>query len=96
MIISPNRISENFIKKKLALIKNGSLNLTNYDGFNKIYGEINSDIKADIKVNSSEFYFNILKGGSTGLAECYVRNEFTTTDLTSLIEPDRKKYQSYL
>ena len=86
MIISPNRISENFIKKKLALIKNGSLNLTNYDGFNKIYGEINSDIKADIKVNSSEFYFNILKGGSTGLAECYVRNEFTTTDLTSLIE----------
>ena len=86
MILSPYKLSENFIKKKLALIKNSSLNLTNYDGSNKIYGQINSTIKADIEVNNSKFYFNILKGGSTGLAESYVRDEFKTSDLTSLIE----------
>ena len=86
MILSPYKLSENFIKNKLTLIKDGSLNLTNYDKSNKIYGKINSSIKADIEVNNARFYFNILKGGSTGLAESYVRNEFSTSDLTSLIE----------
>ena len=42
--------------------------------------------KADIEINNSKFYFNILKNGSNGLAECYIRDEFTTSDLTSLIE----------
>jgi|TARA_B110000438_G_scaffold300686_1_gene353668 cyclopropane-fatty-acyl-phospholipid synthase len=86
MILSPYKLSENFIKKKLTLIESGTINLRNYDGTKKIYGDINSGIKADIKVNNSKFYFNILKDGSTGLAECYVRDEFTTSDLTSLIE----------
>ena len=86
MILSPYKLSENFIKKKLTFIKGGSLNLTNYDGLNKTYGEINPMIKADIEVNNTKFYFNILKGGSTGLAESYVRDEFKTSDLTSLIE----------
>ena len=86
MILSPYKLSENFIRKKLTLIKDGSLNLKNYDGDNMIYGEINSKIKADINVTSPKFYLNILKGGSTGLAESYVRDEFNTSDLTSLIE----------
>ena len=85
MILNPHKLSENFIKKKLTLIKEGSLNLTNYDGSNNKYGKINSKIKADIEINNSKFYFNILKGGSTGLAESYVRDEFKTSDLTSLI-----------
>ena len=46
----------------------------------------NGIVKADIAIHNPKFYFNILKGGSTGLAECYVRDEFTTSDLTSLIE----------
>ena len=86
MILSPYQLSENFIKEKLTLIKDGSLDLTNYDGSNKVYGETTSTIKADIEVTNSKFYFNILKGGSTGLAESYVRDEFKTADLTSLIE----------
>ena len=86
MILSPYKLSENFIRKKLTLIKDGNLNLTNYDGLNNIYGESNASIKADIKVKDFKFYFNILKGGSTGLAECYIRDEFTTSNLTSLIE----------
>ena len=86
MILNPYKISENFIKKKLTLIKYGSLNLANYNGSNKIYGDENSLIKADIAVNNPKFYFNILKGGSTGLAESYIKDEFQTSDLTSLIE----------
>ncbi|MDA9091857.1 cyclopropane-fatty-acyl-phospholipid synthase family protein [Pelagibacteraceae bacterium] len=86
MNLSPLKISENFILNKLRSIKNGSLNLKNYNQDIKFYGEPSGMVKADIVVRNPKFYFNILKGGSTGLAECYVRDEFTTSDLTSLIE----------
>ena len=86
MNFSPSKMSEKFILNKLNLIKNGSLNVQNYNNDNFIFGEIGKDIKADIKINTPKFYFNILKGGSTGLAECYLRDEFSTSNLTSLIE----------
>ena len=86
MIFNPSKISENFILNKLKSIKGGSLNLKNYNQEIKFFGEPNGIVKADITIHSPKFYFNILKGGSTGLAECYVRDEFNTSDLTSLIE----------
>jgi cyclopropane-fatty-acyl-phospholipid synthase len=86
MNFSPSKISENFILNKLQSIKSGSLNLKNYNQEVKLFGDPNSSVKADITINNPKFYFDILKGGSTGLAECYVRDEFTTSDLTSLIE----------
>jgi cyclopropane-fatty-acyl-phospholipid synthase len=86
MNFNPSKIAEKFILDKLKSIKGGSLNLKNYNQEIKIFGEPNGIVKADIAVHNPKFYFNILKGGSTGLAECYVRDEFTTSDLTSLIE----------
>ena len=86
MNLYPSKIAENFILNKLKSIKGGSLNLKNYNQEIKIYGEPNGIVKADISVNNPKFYFNILKGGSSGLAECYARDEFTTSDLTALIE----------
>jgi cyclopropane-fatty-acyl-phospholipid synthase len=86
MNFTPSKISENFILNKLKSIKGGSLNLKNYNQEVKFFGEQDGIVKADIAVHNPKFYFNILKGGSTGLAECYVRDEFTTSDLTSLIE----------
>ncbi len=81
-----SKISENFILDKLKSIKGGNLNLKNYNQETKLFGESSGNVKADIVVHNPKFYFNILKGGSTGLAECYVRDEFSTSDLTSLIE----------
>ena len=86
MNFNPSKISENFILNKLKSIKGGSLNLINYNKEIKFFGETNGIVKADIAIHNPKFYFNILKGGSTGLAECYVRDEFKTSDLTSLIE----------
>jgi len=86
MNFSPSKISENFILNKLKSIKGGILNLKNYNQEIKIFGEPNGIVKADLAVRNPKFYFNILKGGSTGFAECYIRDEFTTSDLTSLIE----------
>jgi cyclopropane-fatty-acyl-phospholipid synthase len=86
MNFSPSKISENFLLNKLKDIKNGSLNLKNHDQKSKFFGDQNGIVKADITVLDPNFYFNILKSGSTGLAESYMRDEFTTSDLTSLIE----------
>ena len=86
MNFTPSKISEDFILNKLKFIKGGSLNLKNHNQKTKLFGESNGIVKADIAVHNPKFYYNILKGGSTGLAECYVRDEFTTSDLTSLIE----------
>jgi len=86
MNFNPSKIAENFILNKLKSIKGGNLNLKNYNQEIKFFGEPNGIVKADIAVHNPKFYFNILKSGSTGLAECYVRDEFTTSDLTSLIE----------
>jgi len=86
MNFSPSTISEKFILNKLKLIKYGSLNLKNYNQEIKFFGYPNGIVKADIEIHNPKFYFNILKGGSTGLAECYIRDEFTTSNLTSLIE----------
>ena len=86
MNFSPQKLSENFILNKLKLVKEGSLNLINYNDEKFVFGNPEKKIKANIKINTPKFYLNILKGGSTGLAECYVRDEFSTPDLTSLIE----------
>ena len=86
MNFSPLKISENFILNKLKSIKGGNLSLKNYNQKIKFFGNPNGIVKADIAIHNPKFYLNILKGGSTGLAECYVRDEFTTSDLTSLIE----------
>ena len=86
MNFSPQKLSENFILNKLKLIKEGSLNLTNHDDKKFVFGNLEKQIKASIKINTPKFYLNILKGGSTGLAESYVKDEFSTPDLTSLIE----------
>ena len=86
MILNPYKISENFVLKKLRLISNGSLSLNNYDGKLYNFGDQNSNLKSQIKIYDSKFYFNIIKGGSSALAESYIKNDFETSNLPSLIE----------
>ncbi len=93
MNLIPYKLAENFIKNKLIGIKNGSLKLTNYNGEEKIFGDSTAGNRADIKINTHKFYFNILKGGSSGLAESYVKDEFSTSNLTSLIELTAKNIE---
>ena len=86
MILNPYKISENFVLKKLRLIINGSLSLNNYDGKSYNFGDQNSNLKSQIKINDPKFYFNIIRGGSSALAESYIKNDFETSNLPSLIE----------
>ena len=86
MNFSPYKISENFILKKLNSINNGKLILENYNGNSYNFGNEDSILKANIKIRNPKFYFNIIKGGSSALAESYIKNDFETSNLPSLIE----------
>ena len=86
MNFSPYKISENFILKKLSSINNGKLILENYNGDFYNFGNEDSILKANIKIHNPKFYFNIIKGGSSALAESYIKNDFETPNLPSLIE----------
>jgi len=80
------KISEKIILNKLKKIEYGSLKLINYDGQVFHFGDLESKLTADIKVNNSRFYFNIILGGSSALGEAYMSKDFYSTNLTNLIE----------
>ena len=86
MNFSPYKISEKFVLKKLSFIQDGKLILENYDGKIHQFGIKETTLNAKIKIHNPKFYFNIIRGGSTALAESYIRNEFETSNLPSLIE----------
>ena len=86
MNFSPYKISENFVLKKLNYIENGKLSLENYDGKIHQFGNQESFLSAEIKIHNPKFYFNIIRGGSSALGESYIKNEFETSNLPSLIE----------
>ena len=53
---------------------------------NIFFGDNYSSLKAKVKINDPGFSLQLLKKGSSGLAESYIKNEFETEDLSSLIE----------
>ena len=81
-----NYISEQFVFWNLKKISYGYLNLTNARGKEYFFGDSKSFLKAKLKINDPKFFFHMLRKGSSGLAESYMKGEFETEDLTSLIE----------
>ncbi len=81
-----NILSDKIVFNSLKLIKHGFLEIQNHD--NKIYkfGNESELLKAKIKINKPGLTLQIIKSGSVGLAEAYMRNEFETDNLTNLIE----------
>ena len=80
------KISEKFVLNKLKNIKQGNLKLINYDGKVFHFGDLESKLSSDIKVNNPHFYFNVVMGGSTALGEAHMKKDFYSTNLTNLIE----------
>ena len=80
------KIAEKFILNKLNNITNGNLKLVNYDGKVFHFGNFESSLSADIKINNPNFYFNIIYGGSSALGEAHMNKDFYTSNLTDLIE----------
>ena len=81
-----NKISYNFVFKTLKHIKYGHLKLTNFNNDVFYFGNEKENLKAEIKINKPGFFLNVIKNGSIGLAESYMKGEFETNNLSNLIE----------
>jgi cyclopropane-fatty-acyl-phospholipid synthase len=70
----------------LKRINYGFLEITTLSGQVLKFGNSNDKLKVNLKIKTSSLNYNLIKGGSVGLAECYMRNEFETNNLSDLIE----------
>ncbi len=80
------KISEKFVLNKLKNISQGNLKLINYDGKVFHFGDLESKLSSDIKINNSNFYLNVVMGGSSALGEAHMKKDFYSSNLTNLIE----------
>ena len=79
-------ISDQIVFKILKNIDQGYLEIIKYDGELLKFGNPNSSLKSTLKIKKPSFFFNLIKGGSVGFAESYMRDEFETDNLSNLIE----------
>ena len=80
------KISDKIVFNTLKNIKFGYLEITNHNGQLFKFGNPRDPLKANLKIKKANFSFNLIKGGSVGFAESYMRNEFETKNLSDLIE----------
>ena len=81
-----NTLSDKIVLNILKNIEYGYLELINHNGKRYEFGDPKDPLKANIKIKSLNFTFNLIKGGSVGFAESYMRNDFETDNLSNLIE----------
>ena len=81
-----NKIADKIIFNILKRISVGYLEITSISGELLKFGNHEDKLKADLKIKSSALSYNLIKGGSVGLAECYMKSEFETSNLSNLIE----------
>ena len=81
-----NIISDKIVFSILKDINNGYLEIKKINGELLKFGNPEHSLKAYIKIKSPNFAFNLIKGGSVGFAESYMKDEFETDNLSDLIE----------
>ena len=81
-----NKFSDKIVFSLLSKINIGYLEITNYQGKVFRFGNPQDDLKAQLKIKNPNFSFNLIKSGSIGFAESYMRGEFETDNLSNLIE----------
>ena len=86
MYFSVNKLSDQFVFWNLRKISYGYLKLVDSEDKEYSFGDSKSKLHAQIKINDPAFTLKLLKKGSSGLAESYIKNEFETENLPSLIE----------
>ena len=80
------KISDKIVFNTLENIEFGYLEIINHNGEFFKFGNPNDQLKANLKIKNPNFTFNLIKGGSVGFAESYMKNEFETKNLSNLIE----------
>ena len=79
-------VADKIVFSILKRINIGFLEITTISGQVLKFGNPNDKLKASLKIKNSALNYNLIKGGSIGLAESYMRDEFETKNLSNLIE----------
>ena len=80
------KFADKIVFNILADINVGYLEIINFQGEVLRLGNPQDYLKAKLKIIKPNFSFNLIKGGSVGFAESYMRGEFETDNLSNLIE----------
>ena len=81
-----HNIADKLVFKFLKKINYGFLELTTCDAKVLKFGDPNQKLKANILIKKPNFNYNLIRGGSIGFAESYMKGEFETDNLSNLIE----------
>ena len=78
--------SDKLVFNILNRIDHGYLEITSFNGHTLKFGNPEDNLKANLIIKKPNFTYNLVSGGSIGFAECYMRGEIETNNLSNLIE----------
>jgi cyclopropane-fatty-acyl-phospholipid synthase len=80
------KISDSIVFNTLKNIKSGYLEIKKINGEILKFGNPLDDLKVSITIKDESFNYNLIKSGSIGLGESYMKGFFSTNNLSDLIE----------
>ena len=84
------RISDTIVFNALKSIKYGFLEITKINGEILKFGNPDDNLKVTLKIKDESLMYNLIKNGSVGLGESYMKDFFTTNNLSNSIELSAK------
>jgi len=85
-----HKISDTIVFNALKSIKYGYLEITKIDGEILRFGNPDDNLKVTLKIKDESLMYNLIKNGSVGLGESYMKDFFSTNNLSDLIELSAK------
>ena len=80
------KISDSIVFNALNKIEYGFLEIKKINGQTLKFGNPSDHLKVSLVIKNESFNYNLIKSGSIGLGECYMKGFFTTSNLSDLIE----------
>ena len=80
------KLSDLIVFSLLKNIKHGYLEVIKMNGEVLKFGDPNEILKVSLEIKDESFIYNLIKSGSVGLGESYMKGFFTTNNLSDLIE----------
>jgi len=80
------KISDSIVFNALKNIKHGFLEITKVNGEILKFGNPEDNLKVSIVIKDESLNYNLIKSGSIGLGESYMKDFFITNNLSDLIE----------
>ena len=80
------KISDTIVFNALKNIKHGFLKITKIDGEILKFGNPEDSLKVSLTIKDESLTYNLIKSGSIGLGESYMKDFFITNNLSDLIE----------